>query len=108
MFAGSLCVSHVLGFAHFRVAGNKEYYVFVSPFIIAFLVVVGWNDFACTYSCLLVGLIYVLISRMFSVLKRSPLYSVMSKKVSSFKRIYTSCSIVQLRMSLLSSSLFDS
>ena len=43
----------------------------------------GRYDSACTYSCLLVGLICVLISRMFSVLKRSPLYSVMSKKVSS-------------------------
>ena len=32
-------------------------YLFVSPFMIAFLVAFGWYDSACTYSCLLVGLI---------------------------------------------------
>ena len=36
-----------------------------------------------SYSCLFVGLLCVLMSRMFSVLKRSPLCSVMSKKVRS-------------------------
>ena len=35
----------------------------VSPFAMAFLVAGGWYDETCTYSCLLVGLICVLTSR---------------------------------------------
>ena len=47
--------------------------VLVSPFMIAFLVAVGWYESECTYSCLFVCLICVLMSSMLSLLKRSPL-----------------------------------
>ena len=41
--------------------------------MIAFLVAVGWYESECTYSCLFVCLICVLMSSMLSPLKRSPL-----------------------------------
>ena len=43
----------------------------------------GWYGSACTYSCLFVSLMCVRMSRMFLFRNLSPLYRVMSKKVSS-------------------------
>ena len=41
----------------------------------------------CTYSCLLVALMWVLRSRMFADLNLSPLYKVTSRNVSSVSLI---------------------
>ena len=54
-----------------------------SPFAMAFLVAGGWYDEACTYSCLLVGLICVLTSRIPVEVNFSPLYTVTSRNVTS-------------------------
>ena len=58
----------------------------VSPFGMAVFTLSGWYDVLCTYtcSCLLIGLMCVFTSRSPVSLNLGPLYTVMSKKVSSW------------------------
>ena len=55
----------------------------VSPVAMAFLQGSGWYDDLWTYSCLLVFFMCVLMSRMPVSVKVGPLYTVISRKVSS-------------------------
>ena len=58
-------------------------YLCVSPVAIAFLQLSGWYDVLWTYSCLLVGFMFVLTSRSHVSWNLGPLYTVVSRKVSS-------------------------
>ena len=58
-------------------------YLSISPLMIPWPVPGGWADEACTYCWVLLGLIWVLISRMPSLANLSPLYKHRSRNVIS-------------------------
>ena len=94
-FMLSSMVSCILFFSYFRHASlcacvrNVASFEFVrrylssSPLMIPRPVPGGWADEACTYCWVLVGLIWVLMSRMPSLANLSPLYKHRSKNVIS-------------------------
>ena len=73
----SLCVWNVASLEFVR------RYLSISPLMIPRPVPGGWADEACTYCWVLVGLIWVLISRMPSLANLSPLYKHRSRNVIS-------------------------
>lgn len=60
-----------------------EFVLRVSPLAMACLQLLGWYEFACMHSCLLVCFMCVFISGIPVVSKSGPLYTVVSGKVSS-------------------------
>ena len=58
-------------------------YCFVSPLLMALIVVGGWYEDAWMYNCLLVGFMWVRTSKSWFSLNLFPLYKVVSRNVSS-------------------------
>ena len=94
----SLCVWNVASLEFVR------RYLSSSPLMIPRPVPGGWADEACTYCWVLVGLIWVLISRMPSLANLSPLYKQRSRNVissveNSAVKLMRGCRLLILLMS---------